>query len=181
MKPDTLQEQPPKPYSISAEEFRTPPKKLVEYIPGERVTRENFNSFLIQSFAVSMGQQEVQIHFMEWVRLKTGFNYPATLASFYKAGDWDVLSENERKEFRNKFSKVPTHKEKIMESKWEDKIREEIQTFSSLIFQAKKQTSEEIRNILLKLKTFKDFLMFTQETVERLREEQRNFQERKPS
>src|SRR5262245_49709253 len=109
MKPDIFPEQEPKLYFISVEEFKRTPRALEPYQPGDKIIRENFNNFLMRSFAISMGQMKVQGFYLGWLKMKFGFDYITTLTNFMEAGGWDVLSDAEKNEFKGQFRKVGAH------------------------------------------------------------------------
>ena len=106
-----------KPYSISLEEFEVPPKELQPYKPLDKITRDNFTNFLIESFRVSMGRPEVQFYFFKWLKLKTGFDYSIMLSNLTMAGGWNALSEIEKEEFKRRFREIKKHLENFPELK----------------------------------------------------------------
>src|SRR3989344_1639284 len=103
MKTESLTEQLPEPklHAISVDEFKVVPQELEHYTPLDKVTRNNFISFLIKSFEVSRGDPQALSVFLVWLKLKSNFDYVATLENFFQAGHWMTLSNEEKKEFEN--------------------------------------------------------------------------------
>jgi|GEM_PF-6589537 len=170
MPSDVLQKTPegqPPLYSISREEFLVQPKDIQPYKPGDKVTRENFVNFLILSYAISMGQPAVQYFFMQWLRLKYGFDYSSTLDNFLDTGGWKVLSENERNKFKQQFYRVSKHREKVGSEEAavvESKIANEITSLC-----AKHQGYLIKPSQIAGFNTYAEFLKFAQEEVVRQR------------
>lgn len=100
----------PKKYWLSKEDFQTKPTELREYEFGDTVTRQNFNSLLIQSFRISRGRVPVQCGFFLWLKEKTGFDGLKTCKAFEDAGAWEVLTEEEREVFQAQFIEIRGHK-----------------------------------------------------------------------
>lgn len=119
--------QEPTPYSLSAEDFAQPPDSIEQFRLGDKVTRDNFASFLIQSFAVSRGRPPIQKVFFILAEKMDGFDHMATLKSLQKSGGWHALSEVEQKVFRDAFDKVQKHKKGRPESQTEEDIFKEIE------------------------------------------------------
>jgi hypothetical protein len=108
---DALSERQPKLYVISMDQFKKAPKKLQPYTPGQLINRDNFTNFLILSFSISRGEPFVQFLFMDWLKLKFGFDYLKTFENFSKAGGYKILSINEKEKFEQEFLKVAKHKD----------------------------------------------------------------------
>ncbi|MEK9158080.1 MAG: hypothetical protein AAB638_02775 [Patescibacteria group bacterium] len=162
--PKTTQELPP--YSISVEEFSQPPQELKTYKVGDKITRENFNSFLMQSFAISRGQVIVQIMFMAWIKTHTGFDYESTVDNLLKSGGWDAFSELEKSEFLSKFRSVKKHTDKYLDFEHEDEVKNEIEGLENNItkFHLKFEDLYDLQS-----PNFSDFQQLANTDVERLR------------
>jgi len=97
---------------LTRKDFKNYPSELLNYaFPGD-VTRSNFNSWFIQSFAVSRGLPEAQALWMKYCSLKTGLNVSKTLLAFEGAGGLKgALSPVEVGIFAQAFEKVKIHSE----------------------------------------------------------------------
>lgn len=97
---------------LTRKDFKNYPSELLNYtFPGD-VTRSNFNSWFIQSFAISRGLQEAQALWMKYCSFKTGFNVSKTLLAFEGAGGIQgALSPVEVGVFTKAFEKVKMHGE----------------------------------------------------------------------
>jgi hypothetical protein len=99
--------------TISTEKFRdyarlnTDPK---EYVFGDEVTRENFCSMFIQSFARSRGSRVAQFAFFSWHEKHGGLDVVSLFKNFSNAGAFGCLSDKERQMFLDSYSQVSTHK-----------------------------------------------------------------------
>lgn len=111
-------------YALSAEDFKKAPQTPKPYVPGEKVTRENFADFLIRSFAVSHGTLPAQYAFFLWTEAHTGLNIDATFDAFYAAGGFKALSSQEQELFVRAFEKVPKHQRGV-----EDHYKEGTDTY----------------------------------------------------
>ena len=115
-------------YSIPIEQFRQPPQSVgsevqrTKYNFGERVTRENFISMFMQSFAASRGETAAQWAHLEWL----GFDFEDTLQNFSEAGAWDCLSSNEQQEFTDAFNQIGRHYKPMTEGSLERMLKSEI-------------------------------------------------------
>lgn len=155
------------PYSIGRERFEIEPTELKKYSPGDKITRENFCNFLMCSFGISRGHMEVQVQFMQWLKLHTGFDYVTTLNNFIAVGGWDRLSDNEKEEFINEFRKIAKHSQEYEEKKLEDDIRDEmkdLEDYASQLAHINELSNKEMKNI----KTFAEFSAFARKEIERL-------------
>ena len=90
-------------------DFSSEPKQLEKYKIGEKITRENFNDFLMQSFAISRGQSIVQMAYFEWLQKTTGFDYAASLKKFVKSGGFKILTSQEQQNFMDAFMPIKKH------------------------------------------------------------------------
>ena len=97
------------PTGYSLDNFLQPPKQLEKYKIGGKVTRENFNDFLIQSFAISRGKSAVHLVYFEWLQAATGFDYGATFKNFVKSGGFNSLTEAEQQSFFDAFMPIKKH------------------------------------------------------------------------
>ena len=94
---------------LTVEDFNVKVTEPKDYKGTEPVTRENFNSFLIKSFAVSRGQYHSQITYFRWIKEKNGFDYVPTLKNFIEAGGWNTFSDQEKEKFNQAFARVGIH------------------------------------------------------------------------
>lgn len=94
---------------LTVEDFNVKVTEPKDYKGTEPVTRENFNSFLIKSFAFSRGQYPDQITYFRWISDKNGFNYQPTIRNFIDAGGWNVFSDQEKENFTKAFEGVGRH------------------------------------------------------------------------
>jgi hypothetical protein len=76
----------PRAYSISMAEFRKVPRRLRPYSPGDRVTRANFSSWVIDNFRFSAGSFNLAILHGLWCQANTGFSYVTTLDNLIYVG-----------------------------------------------------------------------------------------------
>ncbi len=127
LRPASPAEVSPSVYSLSEADFSQPPATLSAFHLGDRVTRENFTSFLILGFSVSRGSPTIQLVFFMWLQEKYGLDYKTTFAAFNKSGSWECLSQLEKEKFYSEFSKVPKHTEQAVE------IETELGAISNLI------------------------------------------------
>jgi len=97
-------------YSISLEEFQaTPPSNPKQFNLTDKVTRETFISFYIDSFSKSRGSPDAQYTFMNWFMENYGFDYGTTFDNFLSAGHWNCLSKQEQEMFLSRFHNVQKH------------------------------------------------------------------------
>lgn len=115
-------------YCIPLDHFKNPPMSNGQpmwpekYVGGERITREDFNSLLIESFAVSRGVEAGQWAFLEWLRLNSGFDFEGTLSNFRSAGGWNCLLPHERQDFINAYKGIQIHRKFDSPEVLEDEI-----------------------------------------------------------
>lgn len=76
---------------------------------GDRITRDNFCSLLIKSFALSRGKQNVQSAFFALLKRKYNFDYKKTFNAFIERGGWHIFSEEEKALFSRAFDAVKAH------------------------------------------------------------------------
>ena len=93
-------------------DFKKPPTRIDDFKVGDTLTRENFITFLIMSFAVSRGQAHVHVAFLDWMKQKSGFDYLGVIKSFCEAGAWGNLSYTERQMFLNAHKSTKQHETK---------------------------------------------------------------------
>jgi hypothetical protein len=163
--PDNIpHEQKPQPYLISEEEFKTIPKQTQVYKPEDKITRDNFCNFLIYSFRISRGNYNIQLLFMGWLKARMGFDYPKTIANFIKAGGYNILSDDEKKEFENAFNKIQKHAETLPKKQnLEDTIKGEIE--KKIVDPT--GIEERIKRLgLEKIRTVAEFLAIVQKDIE---------------
>lgn len=123
-------------YVISAEEFKVPPTTLEENVNFGRVTRNNFTSTLINTFARSRGIQSAQLIMLNWMYLHDGWDYRKTLRNLTSIGGFGSLSEEEKGVFVDTYVKVGKHTKEISDPD------------SSLESNIFKTTDEELSDLL---------------------------------
>src|SRR5882724_4645592 len=94
-------------YELTAEDFKHQIDNPEKYKFPEKITRENFLSALMDSFAKSRGSEVAQWMYFKWLSLNTGFDYQTTLAHFHES-QGNGLSTNEHDLFNNTFKKAHT-------------------------------------------------------------------------
>ncbi len=113
-------------YALSEEDFSRFPEVIEEYKFRDKVTRENFINFIIQSFAISRGNLGSQINFCRYLLYKEGFDYRRTFQAFCKKYDsFDQLSPEEQNLFFSSYGKVKKHQEM-----GEEGIKRELKRFA---------------------------------------------------
>ncbi len=181
MNPDSLHlhEQAPSVYSISVEEFEKPPAKIEPYNPPDKVTRANFVNFLIRSFAISMGQQQIQTLFMGWIKLQNGFDFNSTFANFIIAGSYDALSSDEKNEFLKHFDKVSMHTHVFPQGNFDlQKIKDEVLHTAIISRNSLIGTTEDMgrwASAIKNLKTYPEFVAFARKEVESIRNRKESY------
>lgn len=93
---------------LTAESLLMGPKQLEAYSFG-KLTRENFNDFLIKSFAWSRGARALQLEFFQWSEAHSGTTLRPIFEAMRKHGINAVLSIEERARFLAMFDRVPKH------------------------------------------------------------------------
>lgn len=106
--------------------FDNKPTAICEFVLGDNVTRKNFTSFLILSFAVSKGSSLLHQLFFMWIEQRNGFPFKQTIKDFYTAGAFDCLSEEEQGKFFTAFKSIPKHSKEFDSSEFEDEIKDEL-------------------------------------------------------
>lgn len=82
----------------------------IEFTLGDTVNRDNWNDFLIKSFALSRGNQTVQVAFFAWAEQQTGLDVRGTFDSFSQHGGWmDALTRAEKDTFVAAHNAVNIH------------------------------------------------------------------------
>lgn len=97
------------PYSLSKRDFIIPPKEITRYHNGERITRNNFTSFLVNGFALSMGIGDAHRSYFHWLEMNEGFDGFETISNFLVAGGKDVLSDEEKTAIFSAYKQVRKH------------------------------------------------------------------------
>ncbi|PIR03418.1 MAG: hypothetical protein COV60_00380 [Candidatus Magasanikbacteria bacterium CG11_big_fil_rev_8_21_14_0_20_43_7] len=93
----------PQRYFLSEEDFdpsKAPSTKedIVDYKPGDTVSRESFISFVTESFRLSRGNVMMQNLFFLWTGLHGNFDYMRSFKSYIEGGGWNtVFSDFEKK------------------------------------------------------------------------------------
>lgn len=100
----------PKYYGLSSEDFspERAPSNPLTYHEGDLVTRENFCSMLILSFAKSRGDSAAQTAFFKNLHSTAHFDCRGTLMAFQIKG-WDSFSDAEKDLFVNAYLRVKKH------------------------------------------------------------------------
>lgn len=100
-------------YSITADQFTSGLITDVQpYKFPNQITRENFTPFFIDSFAKAQGIEAAHWAYLEWLSIKTGFDYESTLKNFQSAGLYRSLIEPEKQMYRDAYARVNIHREK---------------------------------------------------------------------
>jgi hypothetical protein len=120
-------------YSIPIEDFAREPDALSEYRLGDKVTRENFISLLILSFAMSRGRPHIQKIFFKWLEKKYGFDYSTTIIHFSNRNGWNSLIDKEKEIFRKSFHRVDRHAEMYFPGRHEEAIEGEVDRLTSIL------------------------------------------------
>jgi uncharacterized Zn finger protein len=107
-------------------DFKQQKHAVLPYSLGDPVTRENFVSYLILSFAVSRGHPEIQRMFFQWTEKTAGFPFPSILEDFVTSGAVEVFSREEWDMFKNAFLKVKKHSEFFDASEFDDELQDEL-------------------------------------------------------
>ncbi|MDB4984591.1 MAG: hypothetical protein JWM20_770 [Patescibacteria group bacterium] len=107
--------------------FNRTPIQVTKFQTDEIVTRENFTSFLILSFAVSMGSPEVQKVFFLWSEQRAQFSYSLSIENFVNSGGIDILFPEEVSAIKDAFLAVKKHSEEFREFEMDDEISIEIE------------------------------------------------------
>lgn len=103
---------------LHADFKKIPPESPVPYQAGDRITRENFISFLINAFAISMGIPEALRLYFHWLLDNEGFDAKETVRNFMRSKGWDHLSEEERALFFHAVRSRKRHLEVEEDGKW---------------------------------------------------------------
>ena len=101
----------PKLYRLKEGDFspENVPENPANYHFPEPVNRENFNAFLMDSFAQSKGDLWSHKKYFRVLEAASGFDSDASIRNFLRAGGWEVLSQAERDEFELRFRRVGGH------------------------------------------------------------------------
>jgi uncharacterized Zn finger protein len=106
--------------------FDQPNHSILDYSLGDQVTRENFVSFLVLSFAVSRGHPEIQKMFFMWIEKATKFPFVIILEDFVSNGAASTFSREEWDMFKDAFSKVKKHSDSFDPSEFDDELQDEL-------------------------------------------------------
>lgn len=108
-----IKELPQVEYQLTEKDFRgTKPKKFAtSYSLGEKVTRDNFTAFIIDSFSKSRGRPAAQIAIFQWTQAHTGFNWLKSIDNFFVADGTECLSQNEKQLITNSYFQVKRHED----------------------------------------------------------------------
>lgn len=97
-------------YFLLPEDFSNFPEEIKPYTFPEKINRQNFTNWFIQSFSVARGNIDSQALWMRYIDNKTGFDSRESLLAFEDAGGLDnALTREERKAFLDAFSRVRRH------------------------------------------------------------------------
>lgn len=92
----------------------------IDFTLGDTVNRDNWNDFLIKSFALSRGNQTVQVAFFAWAEQQTGLDVRGTFDSFSQQGGWmGALTRAEKDTFVAAHNAVNNHLQ-VLEKKHKD-------------------------------------------------------------
>ncbi len=108
-------------YVLSPEDFKKPPEEIKPYAFPEKVNRENFTNWFIQSFSISRGNIDDQALWMKYIDHRTGFDSRKSLLAFEDAGGlYNALTPEERSTFINMFSRVKRHEKEEVDLSGEE-------------------------------------------------------------
>src|SRR5258708_267976 len=100
-------------YSISQEDFAKPFVDIPrDFKKGDTISRANFISYAIWSFALSRGTPRGQATVMEWIKIHEGFDYLETIESFARQGAISSLSDQEKANILDAIRKIDKHYKK---------------------------------------------------------------------
>ncbi len=120
-----------------------------DYKYGDKVSRENFISFLILSYELSRGQPEIQKVFFVWHEKLVQFKHWENLETFVRNGGYYALKTKEQEHFYDAFRRIEKHKQ---------------------VFSNADELEIEMKNSLLKLRGMynmsDDFLMLTNRAMD---------------
>ncbi len=102
-------------------DFTKPPARVEDFKIGDKVTRENFLSFLITGFRISRGSFVVQRAFYKWIGVKNGVDYLADIKYFCENGAWHLLTPEEHDKFTKAHMSNPGHETKNPSPEFLDK------------------------------------------------------------
>jgi hypothetical protein len=98
------------PYFVPREAFEDSSSIVpLTYRFGERITRGNFASFLVDSFTKSRGVVNAQWAYLEYLRLNEGFQYAPTFKHYKEAGGSKCLSSEETQLILGAFKRIGRH------------------------------------------------------------------------
>ncbi len=111
MEPISPENQKPPKYSLTKKDFKNHPLQIEPYEFPQRVTRDNFVNWLMQSFTHSRGDVDSQVLWMKYIGLKTGFDSYTSLLAFEGVGGLTgAISHEEGVQFKDAFTRVKAHK-----------------------------------------------------------------------
>jgi hypothetical protein len=97
----------PKIYTITMQEFATPfTGEMQRFSSSEKVTRAHFTSLLVYSFAVSRGDVQRQIAYLEWLKAIQNFGYVGTFRNALWAGGLRSFGSSETDYILERFNRV---------------------------------------------------------------------------
>ena len=110
-----VKELPTASYSITVEDFAGPKPEspVTKFSIEDKITRDNFTAFLIDSFSKSRGVFLAQMAYMSWLRKNSGFDYVSTLDNFRDQGGTDGLSKAERALIQRAYGVVKGHGDQL--------------------------------------------------------------------
>lgn len=91
-------------------DFSKPPLSILEYQLGNPVSRENFTHFIIDSFAKSQGNPDMQTYYWMWIQQNTGQNLNGIIHGFIDSHGVDALTGEEQDTIKKYFDRVSLHK-----------------------------------------------------------------------
>lgn len=107
-------------FSLTAERVNTVP-----YRSGDKVARGNFYGLIKNSFVKNPNNPSGQYRFFVKLKLE-GFDYKTTFQNFRAAGGWDCLTQKEKDDFLDVFSRIPVHSTRFLKENFLEIIKTEI-------------------------------------------------------
>lgn len=96
--------------TVSVHDFQTDEvEQPVSFKDGDSITRDNFTSWFVRSFAVSRGDPTVQYAYVRWSAAQGGSDYQSILQNFLYAGSEECLSEFEKEYVLRSYNRVKRH------------------------------------------------------------------------
>ncbi len=100
------------PVSQNGIDFSKPPLSIQEYRLGNPISRENFTHFLIDSFAKSRGNPDLQTYYWMWLQKNTGQNVNGIVHNFIDFQGNSTLADGEQDTIKSFFDRIRQHTSK---------------------------------------------------------------------